>query len=115
MSRLRRTHTKALAATGLSATIAAIWDPAAGRRVRLMGVVGLRETAGTAITVAVTNGTAAASGTIGYFSIPANGYIENLNFEDAGLYAVLDAVIGFKTLAQSGTISGTLIGREEKF
>jgi len=115
-SRLRRTHVKALAPTALSTTIAAVWDPPAGKRVRLMGVSNIRETAGTALTVAVTNGTAAAAGTIGYFGVAAGAAVtDDIDFGDKGLYADLDAVLGFKTLANGGTISCTLIGREEPF
>lgn len=115
MGNLRRTHVKPLAPTALSTTIAAVWDPPAGRRVRLMGIGNIRETAGTALTIAVTNGTAAAAGTLGYFGVAANGVTDDLDFGDAGLYADLDAVLGFKTLAGGGTVTCTLVGREERF
>jgi len=75
----------------------------------------VKETAGTAVTVVVTDGTAAASGTIGYFSVAASGITDDIDFGDAGLYAALNAVLGFKTLADAGTIVGTLVGREEPF
>lgn len=113
-ARLGRTHVKPLGPTGLSTTIAEIWDPAAGNRVRLMGL-NLKETAGTAVSVAVTNGTAAASGTIGYFSVAASGITGDVDFGDKGLYGDVDAEIGFKTLADAGTVVGTLVGREESF
>lgn len=117
MSKLRRTHVKPLNALGLSTTIAAAWDPATGSRVRLMGITGLRETAGTAVTVAVTNGTAAAAGTLGYFGVAGGGGTPQpeVDFGDAGLYGDLDAVLGLKSLADGATISCTLVGREEKF
>lgn len=116
MGKLRRTHNKALAPTALSTTIASVWNPAAGRRVRLMGIGSIRESAGTAVTVVVTNGTAAASGTIGYFGVGAGPLVtDDIEFGDKGLYADLDAELGFKTLADGATISCTLIGREEPF
>lgn len=115
MSKLRRTHTKALGRTAISTSPAAVWDPAAGARVRLMGVVGLEESAGTALTIVVTNGTAVAAGTLGYFSVGASGILDDLDFGDGGLYADLDAVLGFKCLENGGTVSATLVGREELF
>src|SRR3989304_4487551 len=111
MSRLRRTHTKALAPTALSTTIAAVWDPPAGKRVRLMGVANIREGSGTALNIAITNGTAVAAGTIGYFGIAASGVNNDMDFGE-GILADLDAVLGFKALANAGTVTATLVGRE---
>jgi hypothetical protein len=82
-----------------------------------MGVSGISETAGTSVTVAVTNGTAAASGTIGYFDVAGGPGTPtpDVDFGDAGLYADLNAELGFKTLADGGTVAATLVGREEGF
>lgn len=113
MSPLRRTHTKSLESFALSTAIASAWNPAAGRRVRLMGV-SIKESGGTAVTVAVTNGTAAASGTLGYFELGANESRE-IDFGDAGFYADLNAELGLKVLANTSEITGELIGREEPF
>ncbi|KKN51407.1 hypothetical protein LCGC14_0623040 [marine sediment metagenome] len=113
MGKLRRTHVKPLSAVAVSTTIASVWDPPAGKRVRVMGVSNIHETAGTALTVAVTDGTAAASGTLGFFSVLASGVADDVDFGDAGLYASLDAEVGIKSLAGAGTISCTLVGREE--
>ncbi len=113
MSRLRRTHNKDLESFGLSTTSATAWDPPAGHRVRLLGA-SVKESAGTAVTVAVTNGTAAASGTLGYFELGANEARE-IDFGDKGLYADLDALLGLKCLANTSEITGVLTGREERF
>lgn len=111
MGRLRRTHNQALESFALSTTIAQAWNPASGRRVRLMGV-SVKESAGTAVTVAVTNGTVAAAGTLGYFELAANESRE-VDFGDGGLYADLDADLGLKCLANTSQITGALVGREE--
>ena len=113
MSKLLRTHNKSLESFALSTTIASAWNPAAGRRVRLMGA-SVKESAGTAVTVAVTNGTAVASGTLGHFELGANESRE-IDWGDKGLYADLDAKIGLKVLANTSEITGTLSGREEGF
>lgn len=117
MSRLRRTHVKPIAALGLSTTIAEAWDPPTGKRVRLMGVAGISETSGTPVTVVVVDGTAAASGTIGYFDVAGGPGTPtaDVDFGDAGLYATKNNEIGLKTLADGATISCTLVGREESF
>ena len=79
-----------------------------------MGIGNVRETAGTAVTVIVTNGTAAAAGTLGYFGV-ATGLTAGEDFGDAGFYADLNATLGFKTVAGGATVAMTLVGREEKF
>ncbi len=112
MGRLRRTHNQALESFALSTTIASAWNPAASRRIRVMGA-SVKESAGTAVTVAVTNGTAAASGTLGHFELAANESRE-IDWGDKGLYGDLDAEIGLKVLANTSQITGTLVGREER-
>lgn len=117
MSRLRRTHVKPVAALGLSTTIAEAWDPGATKRVRLMGVAGISETAGSPVTVVVVDGTVAAAGTVGYFDVAGGPGTPtaDVDFGDAGLYLTLGNSLGLKTLADGATISCTLVGREESF
>lgn len=112
MGRLRRTHNKSLESLALSTTIAVAWDPPTGWRVRVMGAT-VKESSGTAVTVAVTNGTAAAAGTLGYIELGANESRE-VDFGDKGLYGDLNAVIGLKVLANTSEITGMLVGREER-
>jgi len=73
----------------------------------------VKESSGTAVTVAVTNGTPAISGTLGYFELGANEARE-IDWGDKGLYGDLDAEIGLKVLANTSQITGALVGREER-
>ncbi len=74
----------------------------------------IKESAGTAVTVAVTNGTIAAAGTLAHFELGANEARE-IDWGDGGLYTDLDAEVGLKVLANTSEITGALIGRLEKF
>ena len=111
MGRLRRTANLDLESFELSTTIASAWVPPTNRRIRVMGA-SVKESAGTAVTVAVTNGTVAAAGTLGHFELGANESRE-IDFGDKGLYGDLDAEIGLKVLANTSEITGSLVGRIE--
>lgn len=117
MARLRATHQKVVSAVAVSATIASAWAPPAGRRVRLMGATSIRETSGTPLSLVLTDGTAAASGTIAIVGVTGGGVTPPQQFggDEAGIALALDNELGMKTLGNSGTISATLLGREEGF
>lgn len=117
MPGLRSTHKRVVSAEALSTTIAEVWDPAAGKRVRLMGVSSIYNSAADPVSVAFTDGTAVNSGTVAIIGVSGDtldGITPGQDLGDA-LTLALDAKLGMKTVAGIGTVSLTLLGREEPF
>lgn len=116
MAKLRATHRYQVSAVALSTTIAETWDPPAGDRLRIMSFSTVENTSAADVILALTDGTAAASGTVAL--IPLNGGTLTPSQEfapDAGIPLSLNSELGLKVLAGVATVSFTIFGREESF
>src|SRR3972149_3487624 len=99
---------KPFGAASITTTIQPVWAPASGKVVVLMGL-DLRMTAGAVTQIDITDGTAAAAGTI--LSYPINTDWLKIS----GIYKSLSSAnnkLGIKATAGAGTVSGTFYGRE---
>ena len=105
---------KPFGSASITTTIQPVWTPASGKVVNLMGAI-VSLSAGTA-QVDLTDGTAAASGTIATFFLTHHPASVNsptsISFGAGKALSAADAPLGIKTRAGAGTAVGTFYGRE---
>lgn len=108
----RPTHTQPLGTTALTTTPAEVWDPGSGRALLLYEATLAQTVAGTVgLLVHLTNGTAAASGTIGTFVIGADEQSAAPVSFGAGKQLTKGNKLGLKTHSGAGTVAGLFTGR----
>lgn len=109
--RLSSSVQKPFGSASVTTTIQAVWTPAAGKRIRLMGFdLGLHSA--TQVQIDIVSGTAAASGTVSTHYFDPDQPNREFHY-GAGKALDADAKLGIKARAGAGTISGTFYGRED--
>ena len=105
---------KPFGSASVTTTIQPVWTPASGKIIRIMGAI-ISLSAGTA-QLDLTDGTAAASGTIATFFMAHNpGIVSNpvdISFGAGKLLTGANTPLGIKSRAGAGTVVATFRGRE---
>src|SRR3972149_5295189 len=99
---------KPFGSASITTTIQSVWTPASGKVVVLMGF-DIRQTSGAVTAIDITDGTAAASGTILSYPIHSDWLPVRNIYKMLG---AADAPLGIKARSGAGTVAGTFYGRE---
>jgi hypothetical protein len=111
---LRDNAVSNLGSIALSTTAVPAFTPAANKRISCTGGQVAAIAAGADLVIQLTDGTAAAAGTLATFVIDSAGAPTYLDFGQGGIQATGTRGLGIKTLASAGTVGGFLRGREER-
>ncbi len=103
---------KPFGSASVTTTIQPAWTPASSKRVRLMGFE-LSLHSATPVQIDLTDGTAAASGTISTHFFDTDQPSKLYHYGAGKALASANTKLGIKARAGAGTISGTFYGRED--
>lgn len=103
---------KPFGSASVTSTIQPVWTPASGKRIRLMGFE-LSLLTAVGVQLDLTDGTAAASGTVSTHYFDPDQPSKSYHFGAGRALAAANTKLGIKARADSGTISGTFYGRED--
>ena len=110
--RLSQNVQKPFGSASVTTTIQPAWTPASGKRVRLMGFE-LSLQSAVQVQIDLTDGTAAASGTISTHFFDPDQPSKPYHYGAGKALASADTKLGIKARSGAGTISGTFFGRED--